>query len=104
MRTTLAHVHAHLHVIAALALCGGSALYLLAYVGLRWRVSRTLSRGRSVAAAVLAALVPVAMVVPALATIALVAAAWTALHGYELIWWREERVRRRAESMSAVSS
>ena len=39
MRTTLAHVHADLHVIPALALCGGSALYLLAYVALRWRVS-----------------------------------------------------------------
>jgi len=94
-RTTLSHVHAHLHVIPALALCGGSALYLLAYVALQWRVSRTLSRGRSVAAAALAALLPVALVVPAIVTIALVAAVWVGLHGYELVWWQEERARRR---------
>jgi low temperature requirement protein LtrA len=96
MRTTLAHVHAHLHLIPALALCGGSALYLLAYVGLRWRVSHSLSRGRSVAAAAFAASVAIALVVPALATVALVAAIWIGLHTYELIWWREERARRRS--------
>ena len=44
MRTTLAHVHAELHVIPAVALCGGSALYLLAYVALV--AVSTLSRGR----------------------------------------------------------
>jgi low temperature requirement protein LtrA len=101
MRTTLAHVHAHLHLIPALALCGGSALYLLAYVGLRWRVSRRLSRGRSVATVAFAALVAIAVVLPALATVALVAAIWIGLHAYELIWWREERARRRSGSAEA---
>jgi low temperature requirement protein LtrA len=98
MRTTLAHIHAHLHLIPALALCGGSALYLLAYVGLRWRVSRSLSRGRSVATVAFAASVAIAAAVPALATVALVAAIWTGLHTYELIWWREDRARRRSGS------
>jgi low temperature requirement protein LtrA len=96
MRTTLGRVHAHLHLIPALALCGGSALYLLAYVGLRWRVSRRLSRGRSIATAAFAASVVIAIAVPALATAALVAAIWIGLHTYELIWWREERARRRS--------
>ncbi len=95
MRTTLAHVHAHLRLLPAIALCGGSALYLLAYVGLRWRVAHSLSRGRSVAAAAFAASVGIAVVVPALATVALVAAIWAGLHTYELIWWREDRARRR---------
>ena len=95
MRTTLAHVHVHLRLIPAIALCGGSALYLLAYVGLRWRVAHSLSRGRSVAAAAFAASVGIAVVVPALATVALVAAIWAGLHTYELIWWREDRARRR---------
>jgi low temperature requirement protein LtrA len=95
MRTTLAHVDAHLHLIAALGLCGGSALYLLAYVGLRWRVSHSLSRGRSVATGAFAASLGIAVVVPALATVALVAAIWVGLHAYELIWWHEERARRR---------
>jgi low temperature requirement protein LtrA len=101
MRTTLAHVHAHLHLIPALALCGGSALYLLAYVGLRWRVSRRLSRGRSVATVAFAASVAIAVAIPALATVALVAAIWTGLHTYELIWWREDRARRRSGSGDA---
>jgi low temperature requirement protein LtrA len=96
MKPTLAHVHAELHTIPAVALCGGSALYVLAYVALRWRVSRSLSRGRGVATVAFAALVPVAVAVPALVTIALVAAVWLGLHAYELIWWREERARRRA--------
>jgi low temperature requirement protein LtrA len=96
MKTTLAHVHGELGVVPAVALCGGSALYLLAYVALRWRVSRSLSRGRAAASVGFAALVPIAVVVPALVAIALVAAIWLGLHGYELIWWREERVLRRA--------
>jgi low temperature requirement protein LtrA len=104
MKTTIAHVDAELHIIPALALCGGSALYVLAYVALRWRVSRTLSRGRAVASVGFAALVPVAVVVPALVTIALVAAVWLGLHGYELIWWREERARRRAGRASVAST
>jgi low temperature requirement protein LtrA len=102
MRTTLAHVHADLHVIPALALCGGSALYLLAYVALRWRVSRSLSRGRTAASLGLVAVWPVALAVPALVTVALVAAVWVSLHAYELIWWREARAERRA--MQALGS
>jgi low temperature requirement protein LtrA len=96
MRTTLAHVHAHLHVVPALALCGGSALYLLAYVAQRWRVSHSLSRGRATAMLGLVAVWPVALAVPALVTVALVAAVWVLLHAYELIWWREARAKRRA--------
>ena len=38
MKTTLAHVGDELDTIPALALCGGPALYLLAYVGVRVRV------------------------------------------------------------------
>ncbi|MGB2876078.1 MAG: low temperature requirement protein A [Gaiellaceae bacterium] len=104
MKSTLAHVDAELDVIPAVALCGGSALYLLAYVALRWRVSRSLGRGRSVASVGFVALVPVAVVVPALVTIALVAAVWLGLHGYELIWWREERARRRTSGAPAASN
>ena len=38
MKTTLAHVGTELATIPALGLCGGPALYLLAYVGIRIRV------------------------------------------------------------------
>jgi hypothetical protein len=33
--------------------------------------------------------------------LALVAAVWVALHAYELIWWREARVRTRALRLPA---
>jgi low temperature requirement protein LtrA len=96
MKTTLAHVGDELDTIPALGLCGGPALYLLAYVALRVRIARTLSRGRLVAALACVALIPVAMSVPALVALALVAAVWVALHAYEIIWWREARAETRA--------
>ena len=103
MKTTLAHVGDELGTIDAVALCGGPALYLLAYVALRVRVSRTLGGGRFVAAVLCSALIPVAVVVPALVALALVAGVWVALHSYEIIWWREARARTRA-SRHSVSS
>jgi low temperature requirement protein LtrA len=96
MKVTLAHVGRELDTIPALGLCGGPALYLFAYVALRLRVSRTLGGGRLVAAVACALLFPVAVVVPALVALALVAAVWVALHAYEIIWWREARAQTRA--------
>jgi low temperature requirement protein LtrA len=104
MKTTLAHVDDELAAVPALGLCGGPALYLLAYVALRVRVSRSLGGGRLVAALACAALVPVALVVPALVALALVAAVWVALHAYELIWWREVRAETRAQRVPASAS
>jgi low temperature requirement protein LtrA len=96
MKTTLAHVGDELHIIPALGLCGGPALYLFAYVALRLRVARTLGRGRFVAAILCSLLIPLALVVPAIVALALVATVWVALHAYEIIWWREARARTRA--------
>src|SRR5207245_11669765 len=104
MRATLAHVGDVLDTIPALGLCGGPALYLFAYVALRLRVSRTLGRGRLVAAVACALLLPVALVVPALVALALLAAVWLALHAYEIIWWREARARPRAQRAPAPAS
>jgi low temperature requirement protein LtrA len=104
MKTTLAHVGDELDTIPALGLCGGSALYLFAYVALRLRVARTLGRGRFVAAVACASLTPVAVAVPALAALTLVAAVWVALHVYEIIWWREARARTRALRLPASAS
>jgi len=97
MRTMLPHVDDELRWIPAFGMCGGSALYLFAYVALRLRVARALSRGRFAASVAFALLVPVAVVVPALVALALVAAVWLALHVYELIWWREARASRRTQ-------
>jgi low temperature requirement protein LtrA len=96
MKATLADVGGELATIPALGLCGGPALYLFAYVALRVRVSRTLSRGRLIAAIACALLWPVAVVVPALVALTLVAIVWLGLHAYELIWWRQARAQTRA--------
>jgi low temperature requirement protein LtrA len=95
VRTTLVHVRSALDTIPALALCCSSALYLLSFVVIRFRVSHGLGRGRPVAAGAFVLLMPVALVVPSLVSLALLAAIWFGLHAYELIWWREERMRRR---------
>jgi low temperature requirement protein LtrA len=104
MKTTLAHVGDELDTIPALGLCGGPALYLLAYVALRLRVSRTLGRGRLIAAVACALLFPIVVVVPALVALALVAAVWVAFDAYEIIWWREARARTRALRLPASVS
>jgi low temperature requirement protein LtrA len=104
MKTTLAHVGDELDTIPALGLCGGPALYLFAYVALRLRVSRTFGRGRLLAAVACALLLPIALVVPALVALTLVAAVWVAFHAYEFIWWREARARTRALRMPASAS
>ena len=97
VRTALAHVDEHLQLIPALGLCCGPALYLFGFVALRWRATRTLGRGRPIAAVGFALLTAAATHVPALAALALVTVLWVALHAYELIGWREERARRRTE-------
>jgi low temperature requirement protein LtrA len=103
LKETLAHVGDDLDTVPAFGLCGGPALYLLAYVALRFRVGRTLRSGRLVAAIACALLWPVAVVVPALIALALVAAVWVALHAYEIIWWREARAQTRALRERAAS-
>jgi low temperature requirement protein LtrA len=87
------------HGSGARALRRAGAL-LLAYVGLRVRVSRSLGGGRLAAAVACAALLPVALVVPALV---LMAAVWVALHAYELICWREARAQTRAGVPASAS-
>jgi low temperature requirement protein LtrA len=102
MKTVVGHVGEELDSVAAFALCGGSALYLLTYSAIRMRIERRMrvSRGRLAAALVLLLLLPLATRVPALAALALVTTVWLALHIYELVWWREAR----AESRSLLAS
>jgi low temperature requirement protein LtrA len=91
VKTTLAHLGDPLSAIPALGLCGGLALYLLAHVASRLRIGGGLGRGRPVATLVLAGLVPVATVVPALLSLALVAAVMAALIAYEALRYRYSR-------------
>ena len=102
MKDIIGHVGDELDSVAAFALCGGSALYLLTYSAIRIRIERRwrVSRGRFVAALLLLLLLPLATMVPAIAALALVTAVWLALHTYELVRWREAR----AESRSVLTS
>ena len=101
MKTTLAHIGKDLPTVPAVALCAGPALYLLAFVGVRLRVTGRASSGRLVAGLACAAVIPVALTSPAIVALALVAAVWIALHAYELIWWREARAETRAPQSTA---
>src|SRR5262249_43278424 len=96
LREAVEHVARDLETVPALALCGGSALYLVSYVGVRLRISRPLRSGRLVFSIVFVALFPVALAVPAIVALALVAAAWIGLHVYEIVWWRAARAETRA--------
>jgi low temperature requirement protein LtrA len=98
VKTVVGHVGDELDTVAAFALCGGSALYLLTFTAIRIRVERrfALSRGRTAAAAALLLLLPLATTIPALAALAIVTAVWLGLHAYEIIWWREARAQTRS--------
>jgi low temperature requirement protein LtrA len=102
MKIIIHHVGDELDAVAAFALCGGSAIFLLTFSAIRSRVARrlSLSRGRFTAALVLLLVFPLATMMPALAALAVVTAVWLALHAYELVWWREAR----AESRSLLAS
>ena len=100
MKTIVRHVGDELDAVAAFALCGGSALYLLTYSAVRSRVDRrlALSRGRFTAAVLILLVLPLATAVPALVSLALVTMVWLALHTYEFVWWREARAESRSLS------
>jgi low temperature requirement protein LtrA len=88
---TLAHVNEKLDGVHAFALLGGVAVYLLAHVALRLRNAGTVNVQRLVLALALFALIPVAMQVPALATLAGVNVLLWAMIAYETIRIYDER-------------
>jgi len=95
LKKTLAHVGDPLGLVAAAAMLGGAALYLLAHVAFRWRNIHKLNRQRLLCAAVLVAmlLVEVELKPPSLATLALLAALLAALIAYEALHFAELRDR-----------
>ncbi len=97
LKTTLAGVGDALDPVPAAALVGGTALYLLGHVAFRWRLVHTLGLHRLLSAAVLAALFPLALEIPALATVALVLLVLVALVVYEVTRFAATRGRVRHE-------
>jgi len=93
MKKTLGSVDEPLSLVPAAALLGGAALYLLAHVAFRLRNIGSLNRQRLVSAGLLLVLLPVAVEIPALATVALLAAILGALIAYEALRFAEARDR-----------
>jgi low temperature requirement protein LtrA len=95
LKKTLADVEEPLKLVPAVAMLGGTALYLLAHVAFRLRNIHTLNRQRLVCAALLLALIPVAEELPSLVTLGILAAVLTALIVYEVVRFGELRNRLR---------
>lgn len=93
MKKTLGHVGDPLHTVPAVALLGGTALYLLAHVAFRLRTVHTVNVARLVTAAVALALIPLAIEVPALVSLAVLTAVLVALIAFETIHYAEARDR-----------
>jgi len=93
LEDTLHHVDDTLATVAAAALCGGAALYLLGHVVSLFRATRRVFRRRTIGGLALLALIPVATEIPALGALALVSAVCSSVVAYEAIAHREHRVQ-----------
>jgi low temperature requirement protein LtrA len=96
LKKTLAEVGEPLELVPAAALLGGTAVYLLAHVAVRLRHVHTFNNHRLGCAILLLAVLPVAVELPALATLGLVLVALFAVIGYESVRFAgsRDRVRR----------
>jgi low temperature requirement protein LtrA len=97
MKKTLGHVEDPLKLVPAAALLGGTAAYLLAHVAFRYRHIHTVNTRRLGLAVLLVAFVPVAVEIPALATLAVLAGALTVLIVIETRSYGDARDRVRHE-------
>lgn len=95
LKKTLGHVDHHLELVPAVALLGGFAIYLFAHVAFRWRNVHRFSTQRVVVALLSLALIPLAVEITALATLAILTGVAAALITYETIRFRELRDKMR---------
>jgi low temperature requirement protein LtrA len=93
VKKTLEHVGDPLKPVPVACLCGGLALYLLAHVAFRLRNVRTLNKQRLVTAALLVALIPAGLELPALASLSIASGLLAALIAYEALRFAEARHR-----------
>jgi low temperature requirement protein LtrA len=98
IKKTIGDVDEPLKVAPAVALFGGIALYYAGHIGVRWRMTHTLFRGRVVALVVSLALIPVATEIDALFALALAALVTSGVILYEVLRYAEDRHRIRAEA------
>ena len=101
LKTTLGDVGEELATVPAIGLCGGAALYLLGHIAFLFRTTGRVFRRRTVGAIALLAVVPVALAIPALAALAFVSAVCSLVVAYEVVRYREARVRVRHPELAA---
>jgi low temperature requirement protein LtrA len=104
LKKTLGSVGESLDLVPAAAMLGGTAIYLLGHVAFRLRNVHTLNKHRLACAILLVALLPAAVELPALATVAILCAALTALIGYESVRFAGSRDRVRHEIASEAAT
>jgi len=103
LKETIEQVDEPLATIPAVALCGGLAVYFLTHVALRVRLVHFIRRatterpgwigpGRLVTGIAMLALIPAALALPALASLALVTGVCCALIAWDVIHYREHRI------------
>ncbi len=103
LKRTIEQIDEPLATIPAVALCGGLSLYFLTHVALRIRLVHFIRRatterpgwigpGRLVTGIAMLALIPAALELPALASIALVTGVCCALIAWDVIHYREDRL------------
>jgi low temperature requirement protein LtrA len=95
LKKTLEDVGDPLETVPAVAMLGGTAIYLLAHVAFRWRNVHRFSVERVLCAVFLCALIPVALEVDALVTLGALVAALAALIAYETVRFAELRDKMR---------
>jgi low temperature requirement protein LtrA len=95
LKKTLELVDDPLKAVPAVALLGGVAVYLLAHVAFRWRNVHRLNYARLATAALLVALVPLALELPAIATLGVAVGILALLIAYETRQLAELRDRLR---------
>jgi low temperature requirement protein LtrA len=103
VKRTIEQVDEPLATIPAIALCGGLSLYFLTHIGLRIRLVHFIRRstterpgwigpGRLATAVGTLAVIPVALELPALIALGLVAALCSALIAWDVVHYREHRM------------
>jgi low temperature requirement protein LtrA len=101
LKKTLGDVGDPLKLVPAFGLLGGATIYLLAHVAFRWRNVHTFNWHRTIVAVLLAALIPLAIEIPALASLGILAAVLAALIVYEAVRFAEARDRVRHQVVEA---
>lgn len=103
LRETLAHVSEPLDPVPAVALCGGTALYLAGHIGFRLRTLGTFSPHRALATLALLALIPLALGADSLVALAAVTAVLIVLIAYEAVHFHDARARVRANPSGSLA-